>query len=260
MDDRLAYFNAHRDSCGLFLDFDGTLSDIVLVPSEARPRPGVPALLNRLAEEFRLVAVVSGRAAAQLVEWLGPDIEIWGVHGAERAVNGEVTLSDWAAPHEDVVQRAAAEALEELKRRGLAGALVENKRVIANIHFRAAHDPDRAQREIAEIADDLADRFDLVTKRGRMSYELRPAIDFSKRGVIEARAAEEQLTGAAFFGDDRVDLPGFDALDDLERHGVHTLRVAVSSAEAPAELLERADLIVERPAGAVEVLEMLLRD
>ncbi|MEA2476741.1 MAG: trehalose 6-phosphate phosphatase [Actinomycetota bacterium] len=258
-DDRLAPFVAHPESAGLFLDFDGTLSDIVLIPADARPLPNVPQLLNDLASRFRVVSIVSGRAAAQLVDWLGPDIEIWGVHGAERAVEGVVQLSDWAAPHEDNVQEAAAAATQELTRRKLAGALVENKRVIVNIHFRAADDPIRAQKEIAEIADELASRFDLVTKRGRMSYELRPAVDFSKRAVIEMRASEEELRAAAFFGDDRVDLPGFDALDELEAAGIATLRVAVSSPEAPAELLERADVVVAGPAGAVDLLERLRR-
>ncbi|MFN2594352.1 MAG: trehalose-phosphatase [Actinomycetota bacterium] len=256
-DDPLAPFIAHPESSGLFLDFDGTLSNIVLIPADARPLPNVPRLLNELAQRFRVMAVVSGRAASQLVEWLGADVEIWGVHGAERVVDGEVRLSDWAAPHEENVQMAAEAAAEQLARRRLTGALVENKRVIVNIHFRAADDPGRAQREIAEIADDLAGRFGLVTKRGRMSYELRPGIDFSKRAVIERRASEEQLKAAAFFGDDRVDLPGFDALDALAADGVATLRVAVSSNEAPAELMQRADIVVEGPAGAVELLERL---
>ncbi|MDQ3878522.1 MAG: trehalose-phosphatase [Actinomycetota bacterium] len=254
----LAPFLAHPQAAGLFLDFDGTLSEIVRIPSDARPLPDVPDLLNGLARKYRVVAIVSGRSAAQLVDWLGADIEIWGVHGAERVIEGAVTLSEWAAPHEEIVQKAVAAAREELTRRGLKGALVENKRVIANIHFRAADDPERAEREIAEIADELAGRFDLVTKRGRMSYELRPAIDFSKRAVVEMRAAEEGLTAAAFFGDDRVDLPGFDALDDLARAGVATMRVAVTSFEVPRELIDRADIVVEGPLGAVELLTRLL--
>ena len=47
----------------LSLDFDGTLSPIVADPVGARPWPGVPALLARLAARFALVAVISGRPA-----------------------------------------------------------------------------------------------------------------------------------------------------------------------------------------------------
>ena len=49
-------------------------------------------------------------------------------------------------------------------------------------------------------------------------------------------------------------------LDRLARdHGVVTLKVGVRSDEAPAELLEAADLVVDGPLGAAEVLSGLLR-
>ena len=60
-----------------------------------------------------------------------------------------------------------------------------------------------------------------------------------------------------FVGDDVVDLPAFDALDELARKGLTTLRVAVRSSEAPEELLERADVIVDGPVGVLGLLEDL---
>ena len=60
-----------------------------------------------------------------------------------------------------------------------------------------------------------------------------------------------------FLGDDVGDLPAFDALDRLAAAGVHTVRVAVSTEEAPQEVLERADVVVDGPAGALAVLERL---
>jgi trehalose 6-phosphate phosphatase len=59
-------------------------------------------------------------------------------------------------------------------------------------------------------------------------------------------------------GDDRVDLPGFDALDELAAEGLATLRVAVRSHEAPPELLERADLIIEGPSEVVAWMRTLV--
>jgi trehalose 6-phosphate phosphatase len=59
-----------------------------------------------------------------------------------------------------------------------------------------------------------------------------------------------------FVGDDRGDLPAYDALDRLAVRGVHTLRVAVASSEAPDELIARADLVLDGPA---EVLAFLRR-
>ena len=48
---------------GIFLDFDGTLSEIVSVPSEGRPVAGAIELLQQLGEKFAVTAVVSGRSA-----------------------------------------------------------------------------------------------------------------------------------------------------------------------------------------------------
>jgi trehalose 6-phosphate phosphatase len=76
--------------------------------------------------------------------------------------------------------------------------------------------------------------------------------------VVEERATSLGLQGVAFGGDDVVDLPGFEALDRLDERGVMTVRVAVSSDEAPDELLARADVVVEGPEGMLDWLRSLL--
>ena len=90
-EDPLAALRAHPERAGLFLDFDGTLSRIVHRPSEARPFEGATDVLDGLATHYRVVAIVSGRSAAELLEWLGPGVEIWGTHGSERTANGRVS-------------------------------------------------------------------------------------------------------------------------------------------------------------------------
>jgi trehalose 6-phosphate phosphatase len=83
-------------------------------------------------------------------------------------------------------------------------------------------------------------------------------VEFSKAAVVLERSRELGLRAAAFVGDDRVDLPGFDALDILGDEGVSTLRVAVSSDEAPEELLERADLVLAGPSSVRDWLALLV--
>ncbi|MDQ3963482.1 MAG: trehalose-phosphatase [Actinomycetota bacterium] len=257
--DALSSLAAEPHRTGLFLDFDGTLSEIVHIPSAARPVAGVPELLARLARVFKVVAIVSGRAAGQLAEWLGPETEIWGVHGAESAVGGTVTPSEWAKPFLELMRRVLQEAEDGLAALGAEGALLEDKGVIINLHFRAATDPVAAEAALERLAHHLADRHGLSVAKGRMSYELRPPVDFSKAAVVLDRARAEGLHAVAFVGDDRVDLPGFDALDQLAEEGVATTcRVAVRSREAPEELLSRADIVLEGPTGAVAWLDGLL--
>jgi len=254
MHDQIGVLTRDPAATGLFLDFDGTLSEIVHVPSDARPLEGVAQLLEELAHAYALVAVVSGRSAGQLLEWLGPKIEIWGTHGAQRVVDGDVVLSDHAAAHAELMRRVHTEAEAELQRLAIPGAILEDKGIMIGLHFRATEDQEAARAQLDRLAQRLADRHGLKRAGGRLAFELRPPADFTKAAVVLERARELALSAVAFFGDDRVDLPAFDALDDLAEEGVDTVRVAVSSAEVPPELIERADAVVEGPAGAVGLL------
>jgi trehalose 6-phosphate phosphatase len=250
-------FVASPSTAGLFLDFDGTLSEIARLPGDARPLPGVAERLEALADGLGLVAIVSGRATRQLLEWLGPHIEIWGVHGAERTIDGAVALSERAAVYSDLMRVAKEEAADALARLDLDGVLLEDKGVMFGLHFRAATEQDRARDALDRIAADLAARHGLRRAGGRLAFELRPPVEFSKAAVVLDRSRELGLTAAAFVGDDRVDLPGFDALDALRDEGLHTARIAVDSPEAPPELLERADMVLPGPRAAAALLDRL---
>jgi trehalose 6-phosphate phosphatase len=258
MDDVVARFRASPSRAGIFADFDGTLSEIVHIPSDARPIEGSVDLLIELGRRFALVAIVSGRSAVQLAEWLGPSIEIWGTHGAEYARGGSISVTERAARYEELMQRVRDEARQELDRLALEGVVLEDKRVMLGLHFRNATDVEGARATLDRLADELAERHGLIRAGGRLAFELRPPEEFSKAAVVLERARDLDLKAAMFLGDDRVDLPAFDALDVLADEGVTTLRVAVASDEAPPELLERADMVVEGPRSAVTFLRGLL--
>ena len=251
MDARLERLLRDPPRTGLFLDFDGTLSEVVPVASEARPLEGAGEVLTELARRVGLVAVVSGRSARELVAWLGPEVEIWGVHGAQRALAGAVELSEDARPHAGLMRQVLARAEEEAEGRGLA---VEDKEIVVTLHWRAAPDRERARRAAEEIGARLADRYGLVLAPGRMTLELRPPVELSKAAVVLERARSAGLRAAMFVGDDSVDLPAFDALDELAAQGVAAMRVAVRSEESPPELLERADVVVDGPEGVLALL------
>jgi trehalose 6-phosphate phosphatase len=251
-------FLERPENAGVFLDFDGTLSEIVHVPSEARPVSGARRLLERLAARFALVSVVSGRSAHQLLEWLGDGIEIWGVHGTERAVDGRVEIIDAAAPFVELMTTVRSEASRRIGELDLPGVFVEDKGVMLALHFRAASDVETARRALDELAESLAAEHGLKRAGGRLAFELRPPLDVTKANIVLTRTREEKLSAAMFVGDDRVDIPAFEALDELAGEGVTTVRVAVDSSEAPAELLERADIVVNGPAGTMDLLRRLI--
>ncbi len=215
--------------------------------------------MRDLQATFGVVAVVSGRSAHQLTEWLGSDVEIWGVHGAESNRSGTVELTDQAAAFQELMGRVKEEAAAAVARLDLPGVVVEDKGIMIGLHFRGADDVERARRELDGVAQQLVDTHGLLRAGGRLAYELRPPSDFSKAAIVLARSREEDLSAVVFMGDDRVDLPGFDALDQLAEEGVATVRVAVNSDEAPPELIERADVVVDGPPDAVEWLRVLVR-
>ena len=101
-----------------------------------------------------------------------------------------------------------------------------------------------------------AERTGLVVRTAKASLELHPPVEADKGTVVEAAAAG--MAAVCFLGDDVGDLPAYDGLDRLAEAGVHTVRVAVSTVEAPAALLERADVVVDGPAGALNLLASLL--
>lgn len=245
----LAPFLAAPRRAGILCDFDGTLSEIVDDPARARPVLGAAAVLGRLAQEYRTVAVVSGRPAAFLREHLGGrGIGLFGLYGLEHVSGVQIEEAEGAGAWRPVVDEVVARA------RGAdgPGVDVEPKGLSVTLHYR--NWPGR-EADARAWVDAEAGRTGLVAHPGRLCVELRPPIDRNKGSVV--RELADGLDAACFLGDDDGDLAAFDALDRLEGDGMFALRVGVRSAEGPAEILERADVQVDGPAGAVELLERL---
>lgn len=244
----------HRPGrAALFLDFDGTLAPIVPDPTMARPLPGVPGVLADLADRFALVAVVSGRPAAFLVEVLGhpAGVHVAGLYGMEVARPGaEPRAVAEAASWRPVVGEATVQAAEEAP----AGVEIEAKGLTVTLHWRGRPDAEPWARA---FADRQRARTGLVAQPGRMALELRPPVAADKGTVVRDLAPGHDA--AACFGDDLGDLPAFEALAELGAAGMAVARVAVADAESPAEVADAADLVVEGPAAALDLLRELAR-
>ena len=234
----------------VFTDFDGTLAPIVDDPASARPLPGAVDVLAALARRYGLVGVVSGRPVAFLQAHLGGrGLVLSGLYGIEWVDRGgEVCTAEEARPWQAVVEDVAAAADAGLPQ----GLDLERKGLSVGVHFR--RDPARARAAEAWVNAQAA-ATGLVVHPARMSYELRPPVERDKGAVLSE--AVEGRRRACFLGDDRGDLPAFDALDRLAAVGASVVKVGVRSPEAPEELLERADLVVDGPEGALSALRAL---
>ena len=246
--DVLAPFVEHPADAAVVVDFDGTLSPIVDVPAEARPADGAVDALADLTARFGLVAVMSGRPVDFLRPLLPAGVVLSGLYGLEVVRDGlRVDL-----PGTDAWREVVAHVARRSADHGPAGMVVEPKGPSLTLHYRLHPEIGPA---VAAWADEQAARSGLVVRPAKMSIELHPPVAADKGTALESLA--EGLGAVCFVGDDRGDLPAYDALDRLADRGVHTLRVAAASAEAPAELLGRADVVLDGPPAVVAFLRRL---
>ncbi|MFD5566790.1 trehalose-phosphatase [Streptomyces cadmiisoli] len=252
---------ARPGSAVIALDFDGTLAPIVPDPEQARAHPEAVSALAALAPKVAAVTVVTGRPAEVAVRLGGfagvgglEHLVVLGHYGAERwdAVSDEIRSP---APHPGVAAvRAELPAL--LDRAGARqGTWVEDKGRAVAVHTRRAEDPQATFEALREPLTGLAGRHGLIVEPGRLVLELRPpGMD---KGVALLDHVRELSAGSVLYaGDDLGDLPAYAAVDKLRSDGTPGLLVCSGSDEV-TELRERADLVVDGPAGVVRLLRAL---
>lgn len=251
--ERLEPFLADPSRVAVLTDFDGTLAPIVADPAAAEPLDGVPQVLAALAERYGRVAVVSGRPVSFLQSRVGEAaagrLVLSGLYGLERVEAGRVVERPGVERWRSVVDAVASRAEQAAP----PGILVERKGLSVTVHVRTAPEHAEWARSWTTAA---ANETGLALHDARMSHELRPPVDTDKGTIV--RELLDGMGAGCFIGDDRGDLPAFDELDRAEADGAAVLRVAVGSPEAPPELIARADVVVDGPAGSLALLRRLL--
>ncbi len=248
---------------GVFLDFDGTLSDIVATPDEATAVPGAVEALASLAERLGRVAVVSGRPVAYLAEHLAGrgGTELIGLYGMQaesgtgRGVAGRGAACRYrtvSGPELERWREAVETAAAGAEDAGFASLSVERKSLSVALHYRS--NPAAAP-AVKDLAAALARRSGLSVHQGKMSVELAPALGIDKGTVVTEGSSG--LQAVMFAGDDVGDLPAFRAVDRLAAQGVATLKVTLGGDELPVEVMRAADVVLDGPAALVELLRRM---
>lgn len=243
LDDALRDFAGHRRIL-IASDFDGTLSEIVPIPGDARPVPGAVEVLTELSSLPNVqLMLVSGRSLDDLLARfegsLPSSIVTIGEHGAAR-------------PDREIERPQGMDRLVE-GFRALAstadGADVEVKQSAVTFHFRNV-DPlsvDRLTEEVVMFAREFVDQLsdEARIEKGRGVVEV--AFDAADKGDAVVELKERLGAGAAlYFGDDVSDEAVFESMGP-EDVGV---KVGDGSTVAPFR--------VAGPAQVVEVLELVV--
>lgn len=198
----------------LFLDFDGTLVDLAASPGAIQVPPDLSTRLRALAGRLGgRLALVTGRSLVDLGGHCAVDgIACAGSHGDDRRDSAGRAIGDPAAALPGEAFDRLHEAAHDL------GLMLEAKPHGAALHFRAA--PSRAE-AAHELADAVADSFDLAVKHGKGVVELTGK-GANKGGAVRAFMALPPFAGAipVFVGDDLTDEDGIVACNEAGGFGV----------------------------------------
>lgn len=247
------------------LDFDGTLSPVVEDPAAARIHPDAHAALTGLAGRVRAVGVITGRPARQVIAMgeldalgaamreRGTDLFVLGQYGNERWSSAERRIVSPRPPAGLATFERELPAL--LRQADAADAYVEEKGLAVAVHTRRMADPAAAYARLRGPVAELAAQHRLSVEPGRNVIEVRSG-SMDKGRALRTLVEEQDAQGVLFAGDDLGDVAAFEAVRDLRADGLPGVVVLSASAEQP-DLVELADVVVEGPEGAVDLLRTL---
>lgn len=220
----------------LFLDFDGTLVDLVDDPDDVALAADRVARLEEMSERLSgALAIVSGRRIADLDRFLAPlAFAAAGVHGLERRRRPDGETEFLLQPEAlDPVRDALAPTLEANQRLRL-----EDKGTALVLHYRTA--PDLAAAAKSAMRHAVEGRVDLVVMDGDNIVEVHPA------GMDKGRALADFLSAPPFkgripvyLGDDTTD--EF-ALKSVSEQGGVAIKVGSKESVAEYRLADVADV------------------
>jgi trehalose 6-phosphate phosphatase len=164
-------------------------------------------------------------------------------------------VADWTRRVQEFGREADTAELSRLRVR------IEDKSSIIAFHWRGAPDEDVARAAVEELAN-RAEAVGLSIHWARKVLEVRPPVGMDKGIGIRRLLREADVRNALYAGDDATDLDAFAALTEMAEQGRldTVVRVGIASDEAPAEVIEQADIVLDGPGEVRALLEALLVD
>lgn len=237
---------------GLATDVDGTISPIVDHPDAAQVTPRSRALLDALRSRLALVAVISGRAAADVRDRVGvPGLVYVGNHGLEWWADGRIEIAPGAAAFRPALEAA----LDAIRAEQVPGIVVEDKGATVSVHYRQTADPAAVSARLAPVLQDIVSGHGLRLFQGRMVFEIRPPVDVNKGSAFYDLIIRYRLDAALYLGDDATDADALRMARRLREDGVcYAVGVGVESENMPPAVRKSADLL----ASGIQDVEAFL--
>jgi trehalose-phosphatase len=222
----------------LLADYDGTLSQIVGRPEDARLSPGVRRKLQALAGKPSIsIGVISGRRIAEVKSLVAIEgIYYSGNHGLEIEGPGLNYINPQA--------RAAGPLIRELATRlkkalgDIEGVIIQEKGYSVSVHYRLA-DPGREDTITAAVKKITAPHLikgEISVYPMKKVWEIRPPVNWDKGNAVEfiGNEIKANLKPARFLtiylGDDTTDEDAFRVLRRPDGWSIFVCGEKISSA------------------------------
>ena len=237
---RLGGAIAAAEPVALFLDYDGTLREIVRDPGAAKPNEGVRAVLDALCDRPNLdVTIISGRRSDDMGAWLGGyPFALLAEHGAALRRAGTQAWERLDAGISYAWKEPVLEILR-LYEQSTPGSFVEEKRTSLVWHYRNT-DPEfgtwKARQLTQELNDMMASQ-PVEIRHGRKIIEASSA-QISKGAAINRLLQKKPYAIALCAGDDQTD----ESMFELAAPNLISLKVGSHPTRARYCLRDPAEL------------------
>ncbi len=251
----------------LLLDVDGVLAPIVDDPAAAAVPDSMRAVVERAVERCALVGIVTGRGLERAQEMI-PLRGAWyaALHGTHivspDGVEDRCEVSTGGREHVEVAATLAQ----------TVGWAYEDKGATVTIHFRqrgnlGQHvDPSHVKAQLQTVLNPLK----VEIHDAKQVLEVKPKGARTKGDAVRilAAAAPSRARVVVYVGDDLTDLDAFRAIDDMRAGEVapaaaaeaplRFVKVAIGGEEAPAPLVDSADVVLDGEAAVEPLLRALI--
>lgn len=225
---------AAQKRIALFLDYDGTLREIVRDPNAAKPNEGVRELLDTLRDRPSLdVTLISGRTSEDLDSWLGDyPFNLIAEHGAALRPAG---AREWERLDAGVSYAWKEEMLHILRlyEQSTPGSFVEEKKTSLVWHYRNT-DPEfgtwKAHQLAVELGAIMANE-PVEIRHGRKIIEASAAT-ISKGAAVRRLLQEKHYDLALCAGDDQTD----ESMFELKLPNLISLKIGPNPSRAKYRL------------------------
>ncbi|KAI8149623.1 glycosyltransferase family 20-domain-containing protein [Fennellomyces sp. T-0311] len=241
----------------MFFDYDGTLTPIVSVPSEARPSPKMLKYLQTLCDDPRNeVWVISGRDQQTLDEWLGSAVSNIGLSAEHGCFLKPAKAEHWTNVLDDVNMGWKHDVTEifEYYTERTQGSFIEFKKSSITWHYRMAdaeYGAFQAKECQNHLENAIVSKLPIEILIGKKNIEVRPA-SVNKGEIVKKILAQHASADFVICaGDDKTDEDMFRTLSTARL--AHT-QAPFSITVGPPEKKTMANWHVKTSEELVEVL------